>query len=57
MRKDKRNLGETFIGSDIKVSGISKEEAQKSWQNSFKKGLEYLKKEIKDGSRSKRKNS
>lgn len=55
MKKDKRNLGDTFIASDIQVSDVTKEEAQESWVNSFEEGLLYLKKKVKDGS--KRKNS
>lgn len=54
MEKDKRNLGETFIASDIKVSNVTKEEAQKSWRRTFMNGLSYLKKQIHE---SKRKNS
>ena len=55
MKKDKRNLGGTFIAGDIQVSDVTEEEARESQIKSFKEGLLYLEKKIKD--ESKRKNS
>lgn len=45
-KKDERNLGDTFIASDIKVSDITQEEAHRSWIDSFSKGLSYLSKKL-----------